>query len=268
VRWMLSDHQGTVRDVTNNSGVIQKHLRYDSFGIITSQTSPAISTRFNYTGRELEAETGLYFYRARYYDPGVGRFLSEDAIGFQGGDVNLYRYVGNNPVNAVDPLGYKGVPARPPITRPVPRRFPTVAPPTGIPNRPPSLTIPCISAPRSPCIPKQIPLPPPQPLDPDYWLTDPSSPLRIKPISPLSPFLNPPKAKSCPPQSQRKKRCELIGEFLANIPNTIFKTCAYDCRGYAAPATFPWPKDLPCPDSFDGNFPPIPNGYPDPNTTR
>jgi RHS repeat-associated protein len=105
VRWMLSDNQGTVRDVTNNSGVIQKHIRYDSFGTITSQTSPTITTRFNYTGRELDTETGLYFYRARYYGSGVGRFISEDPIGFQGRDVNLYRYVRNSPTNFIDPMG-------------------------------------------------------------------------------------------------------------------------------------------------------------------
>jgi RHS repeat-associated protein len=105
VRWMLTDNQGTVRDITNNVGAVQNHIRYDSFGRITSQTNANFSTRFNYTGREFDAETGLYFYRSRYYDPGVGRFIGEDAIGFAGGDANLYRYVGNSPVNFVDPFG-------------------------------------------------------------------------------------------------------------------------------------------------------------------
>jgi RHS repeat-associated protein len=58
-----------------------------------------------YTGRELDAETGLYFYRSRYYDPSVGRFLSEDPIGFGAQDANLYRYVGNSPTNFIDPMG-------------------------------------------------------------------------------------------------------------------------------------------------------------------
>jgi uncharacterized protein RhaS with RHS repeats len=49
---------------------------------------------------------GLYFYRGRYYDPVVGRFINEDPISFAGGDVNLYRYVGNSPVNATDPMGW------------------------------------------------------------------------------------------------------------------------------------------------------------------
>ena len=57
-----------------------------------------------FTGRELDRSTGLYYYRARYYDPEIGRFLSEDPLGFEAG-VNFYAYVGNNPVNANDPSG-------------------------------------------------------------------------------------------------------------------------------------------------------------------
>ena len=61
--------------------------------------------RFGYTGREQDAETGLDYYRARYYDSAVGRFISEDPIGFGAGDANLYRYVGNSPTNYTDPSG-------------------------------------------------------------------------------------------------------------------------------------------------------------------
>ncbi|MGB8688108.1 MAG: RHS repeat-associated core domain-containing protein, partial [Microcoleus sp.] len=57
------------------------------------------------TGRELDSETGNYYYNSRYYDPQVGRFISEDTIGFGGGDANLYRYVGNSPTNYTDPSG-------------------------------------------------------------------------------------------------------------------------------------------------------------------
>jgi RHS repeat-associated protein len=57
------------------------------------------------TGREWDKETGLYYYRARYYDPMEGRFVSKDPISFAGGDVNLYGYVLNNPINYVDPKG-------------------------------------------------------------------------------------------------------------------------------------------------------------------
>jgi RHS repeat-associated protein len=64
-----------------------------------------MNTRFDYTERDFDAVTGLYFYRSRYYDPGVGRFIGEDAIGFAGGDANLYRYVGNSSTNFTDPYG-------------------------------------------------------------------------------------------------------------------------------------------------------------------
>jgi RHS repeat-associated protein len=60
---------------------------------------------FAYTGRERDEETGLYYYRARYYDPAVGRFVSEDPLGFAAGDTNLFRYVRNVPVLRIDPHG-------------------------------------------------------------------------------------------------------------------------------------------------------------------
>ncbi len=58
-----------------------------------------------YTGREMDGETGLIYYRARYYDPKVGRFISEDPVRWRDGDANLYAYVKNNPVRFVDPTG-------------------------------------------------------------------------------------------------------------------------------------------------------------------
>ena len=105
VNWALGDNQGTVRDVINSQGVLENHISYDSFGNVTGETNSSLGFRFGYTGRELDSETGLYFYRARYYDGLNGRFISEDPIGFDGGDGNLYRYVGNSPVNYVDPSG-------------------------------------------------------------------------------------------------------------------------------------------------------------------
>ena len=56
-------------------------------------------------GREFDAESGLYYYRKRYYDPQSGKFLQKDPKGFAGGDFNLYAYVKNNPANYIDPLG-------------------------------------------------------------------------------------------------------------------------------------------------------------------
>ena len=64
-----------------------------------------LDKNYTYTGREWNKEAGLYYYRARFYDAEVGRFISKDPIGFAGGDVNLYSYVGQNPVNFADPMG-------------------------------------------------------------------------------------------------------------------------------------------------------------------
>jgi RHS repeat-associated protein len=63
-----------------------------------------MTNSFRYTGREWDQETGLYYYRARYYDPSIGRFISEDPAGYNAG-MNVYRYVRNNPLLFVDPLG-------------------------------------------------------------------------------------------------------------------------------------------------------------------
>jgi RHS repeat-associated protein len=96
---------GTVKDLVNNSGTVVNHLIYDSFGNLVSQSNAGVDTRYRFTGREFDGETGLYYYRARYYDAQVGRFVGSDPIGFNGEDTNLYRYVGNSPINWTDPSG-------------------------------------------------------------------------------------------------------------------------------------------------------------------
>jgi RHS repeat-associated protein len=104
--WYLTDAQGTVRDIADAAGLlVVNHVEYGAFGEVLSQSNPASGDRFLYTGREWEPELGLYYYRARFYDPATGRFTSQDPIGFEGGTTNLYDYVGNSPSNAVDPSG-------------------------------------------------------------------------------------------------------------------------------------------------------------------
>ena len=105
VYWSLSDQQGSVRVLLDDVGNTVNQISYDAFGNITNETDPSIDFRFTYTGRELDEETGQYYYRARYYDPMTGRFINEDLIGFDGGDTNLYRYVGNSPTLYTDPSG-------------------------------------------------------------------------------------------------------------------------------------------------------------------
>jgi RHS repeat-associated protein len=103
--WALADNQGTVKDLVDNSGVVVNHVSYDSFGQVVAQSNASVEFRYGYTGREQDGETGLDYYRARYYDSANGRFISEDPIGFGGGDGNLSRYVFNSPVNWLDPSG-------------------------------------------------------------------------------------------------------------------------------------------------------------------
>ncbi len=106
VQWLLTDHLGTTRDlVANNNGTIINHIKYDSFGNIVDQLNPLITTRFLFTGREFDSSTDLYFYRARYYDASIGRFISEDPLRLDAGDANTFRYVANQVTRHVDPFG-------------------------------------------------------------------------------------------------------------------------------------------------------------------
>ncbi|MCA6566210.1 MAG: RHS repeat-associated core domain-containing protein [Pseudanabaena sp. M151S2SP2A07QC] len=108
VLWALTDHLGSVRDVVDDSGTVLNHIVYDAFGGVTSQTDESVVFRYGYTARELDAESGLQYNRARYLDSFTGKFISEDPIGFQAGDSNLYRYVNNLPITKVDPSGKYG----------------------------------------------------------------------------------------------------------------------------------------------------------------
>ena len=98
-----SNGLGSITALTNSTKAVVQSYVYDSFGQIISQTG-SITNPYTFTGREYDPETGLYYYRARYDDARVGRFISEDPIGLAGG-INLYSYVHSNPVNFVDPWG-------------------------------------------------------------------------------------------------------------------------------------------------------------------
>ena len=98
-----ADGLGSITSLTDASGQIAATYTYDSFGKLTASTG-TVTNPFRYTGRELDSSTGLYYYRARYYDAAVGRFVSNDPIRFRTG-TNFYMYVLNNPVLLVDPLG-------------------------------------------------------------------------------------------------------------------------------------------------------------------
>lgn len=89
--------------LTDGAGTVHTEYTYAPFGE-TTRTGTVATNPFQFTGRESDG-TGLYYYRARYYHPILQRFMSEDPIGFAGGDVNLYAYVGDSPVNFVDPWG-------------------------------------------------------------------------------------------------------------------------------------------------------------------
>ncbi len=110
IAWPLGDHQGTIRDLAvydpaTDTTTVVNHRTFDAYGNLQSQTNAAHDTLFAFTGRPLDQATGLQNNLHRWYDPAVGRWMSEDPIGFEGKDGNLYGYVGNGPVNGVDPLG-------------------------------------------------------------------------------------------------------------------------------------------------------------------
>jgi RHS repeat-associated protein len=98
-----ADGLGSVTSLSNAAGALAQTYSFDSFGNTTNSTG-SLTNRFQYTGREFDSETSLYFYRSRYYDPKAGRFISEDTIRFNGG-INFYNYVQGNPTNYRDPSG-------------------------------------------------------------------------------------------------------------------------------------------------------------------
>ena len=100
-QYFLQDHLGSTVGLSDANGDISETNSYDSFG---NPTNGSFSTRYQFTGREWDPFSNHQFSRARWYDPAIGRFISDDPIGLSGG-INQYSYVGNNPVSATDPSG-------------------------------------------------------------------------------------------------------------------------------------------------------------------
>lgn len=101
--YFLTDAIGSTRGLSDAAGELVQRYDYTPYGQ-TQASLGSSNNPYQYTGRELD-ESGLYHYRARYYHPGMGRFISEDPLGFGGGDVNLYAYVAGDPVSYNDPTG-------------------------------------------------------------------------------------------------------------------------------------------------------------------
>jgi RHS repeat-associated protein len=126
------DALGSTDALTDDTQTVTDRWSYRAFGA-AMQTEGTDDTAYLFVGRQgyqFDNETGLYLLGNRYYDPNTGTFLSPDPIGFAGGDPNLYRYVGNNPVNAVDPTGLQPPPiVVPPRIRPIGTAPPPALPP-------------------------------------------------------------------------------------------------------------------------------------------
>ncbi len=102
---LLTDQLGSVRLVVKvSSGNIVQRMDYDEWGKVVYDSNPGFQP-FGFAGGIYDAETGLVRFGARDYDANIGRWTAKDPILFEGGQANLYVYVGNDPVNHMDPSG-------------------------------------------------------------------------------------------------------------------------------------------------------------------
>src|SRR6266851_4781401 len=134
---LLADALGSTIGLVGSGGTIATNYTYQPFGATTAGGAGNTNT-YQFTGRENDG-TSLYFYRGRYYQSGFQRFISQDPIGFGGGDTNLYSYVLNQPTGLVDPYGLQEFieapvePLDPPIgIEPPPVGIEPLQPPVGV----------------------------------------------------------------------------------------------------------------------------------------
>jgi RHS repeat-associated protein len=171
-----SDGLGSVTSLSNAAGALAQTYTFDSFGKQTA-SSGSLTNPFRYSAREWDTETGLYYYRARYYDPSKGRFLSEDPITF-GGGIDFYRYVRNLPTSFGDPFGLQD-PVPMPGSSPAPSPSPTPSP-TPVPGPQPRLPgFPFISMPKDHLPPANDPC-----LAQPFWWPCPGAPPTRHPPAP------------------------------------------------------------------------------------
>lgn len=106
-RWYWTNPQGSIIGITDPNGAVTAVYKYDPYGMpkdVNNADSWGGAGRFRYTGQVMLPEAKLYYYKARVYDPQMGRFLQTDPIG-SADDLNLYAYVGGDPINGTDPTG-------------------------------------------------------------------------------------------------------------------------------------------------------------------
>jgi RHS repeat-associated protein len=106
----IKDHRGSVNMVVDSvTGEIKQQIKYSEFGEVLQDTNPGFQP-FGFAGGLYDYDTKLVRFGARDYDGKIGRWLSKDPIGFDGGDTNLYGYVMQDPINLIDPTGLFFVP--------------------------------------------------------------------------------------------------------------------------------------------------------------